>query len=162
MSCIRLCCFTYIHGSTTRSVFVRLLQVIQRDILCEHMNLPHLAQQVIVPQQWTEHLDSTLEVCSYLCYIGLLEYNQAIDALCYIPEINLIWFKSIYGISCAFPSPHHCEDITIPWQPYLPMHSTAHIAHSTPGGVQLLHISTNNITLTLYHDHNCLYVPSPQ
>jgi hypothetical protein len=66
------------------------MQVIQRDILYEHMNLPYSAQQAMVPQQLREHLDSTLKVCSYLWYIGLLKYNQAIDALCYFPEINLI------------------------------------------------------------------------
>jgi hypothetical protein len=63
--------------------------LIKGDIIYRRRNLPPSVQQVANPQRLVSHLDQVFwRLLSYLQYIGLLKFKQAIAGLQKVQEVN--------------------------------------------------------------------------
>jgi hypothetical protein len=71
-------------------MLIMMVQETKRDIIYRRMNLPPSAQQVVNSQRLAAHIDQVIRrLISYLQYIGLQKFKQAIKSLHKIQEINL-------------------------------------------------------------------------
>ncbi len=80
----------HIHDKLTRNVFLLLTQEIKRDIVFRRMNLPPSARMITESQRLAAHLNSIFNrLHSYLQYIGLAKYVNALTMMRKMMEINL-------------------------------------------------------------------------
>jgi hypothetical protein len=80
----------HVRDKLTRNVFLLLTQEIKQDIIFRRMNVPPSARMITEPQRLAAHLNSTLNrLHSYLQYIGLAKYVNALTMMRKMIEINL-------------------------------------------------------------------------
>ena len=80
----------YIKDKDTRIATIMLIQELKRDIIYRRMNLPPSAREPTHLQRILSHIDQTIgRLISYLQYIGLRKYNDAIKFLQNLQEMNL-------------------------------------------------------------------------
>jgi hypothetical protein len=80
----------HVKDKHTRIMLIMMVQETKRDIIYRRMNLPPSAQQVVNSQRLAAHIDQVIRrLISYLQYIGLQKFKQAIKSLHKIQEINL-------------------------------------------------------------------------
>jgi hypothetical protein len=80
----------HVKDKNSRMMLIMIIQETKRDIIYRRMNLPPSAQQIPSPQRLASHIDQVFRrLISYLQYIGLRKYKQAINNLQKMQEINL-------------------------------------------------------------------------
>jgi hypothetical protein len=85
----------HMHDKESRNALLILVQEIKRDDSYRRMNLPPSVHQVTDPRRLAAHIDSVIRrLCSYLQYIGFVQFAKASATLQRLQELNLDWCVS--------------------------------------------------------------------